>query len=631
MFYQTRGVAPLLLCLLAAGLTTGIRAQEADTASWENCTFRNDPGAVELAAARVRRDTYERALRLTRQFAAADSAVNASDLPRNNFIDEHILDRLHAEGVPAARLSSDEEFLRRVTLDLTGRTSSPADVREFLADASPDKRARLIDRLLESEGFVEKWTMWLGDLVQNARFATNRSQQQAGRDAMHAWIRDSIASGKSFRDIAWETVATTGNNYDRTAPGVNFIVRSFAPMGPAQDTYDMMLMRTASAFLGMSHYDCLLCHDGRRHLDSVSAWGAYATRAEAQKLAAFFARTQMQRYPTNDQTQPYFNSYTVLDRAAGQYDLNTTSGNRPARTGPSGVRGYTPVYRDGRTPSGGTWRESFARFMIEDPMFARNYANRLWKAMFNLALAEPVDSLDPDRLDPATPPPPGWDFQASHPRLLEELARHSRETDFNLRETLRLIANSTAYQLSARYDAEWDMTKAELFARRIPRRLEGEEVHDAILRATATTPPGGGYTIPNWPDRIQWAMQLPDPLEPRASRFVTSFLNSFQRGNRDTVQRDQAGSMLMMLEMMNSPIVNDRTRVANSPFLRSMRDNPDAGAAVEEMFLAFLSRRPSESEKAVALETLSQASSRTQGVEDLAWALMNRVEFLFSY
>lgn len=631
MFYQIRGVALLLCCLLAAGLTAEIRAQEVDTASWENCTFRNDPGAVELAASRVRRETYERALRATRRFTASDSPAPAAELPRQNFIDDHILDRLQVEGAPAARLSSDEEFLRRVTLDLTGRTPSPADIRAFLADGSPDKRARVIDRLLDSEGFVEKWTMWLGDLLQNARFATNRSQQQAGRDAMHAWIRDSIASGKSFRDIAWETIATEGNNYDRNAPGVNFVVRSFAPMGPVQDTYDLMLVRTASTFLGMGHYDCLLCHDGRGHLDSVSSWGAYATRAEAQKMAAFFSRTQMQRYRTNDQSDPYYNSYFVTDRPAGQYDLNTTSGNRPARTAPNGVRGYTPVYRDGRAPDGGAWRESFARFMIEDPMFARNYANRLWKAMFNLALAEPVDALDPDRLDPATPPPPGWDFQASHPWLLEELARHSRENDFNLRETLRLIANSTTYQLSSRYDAEWDITKAELFARRIPRRLEGEEVHDAILRATATTPPGGGYSIPNWPDRIQWAMQLPDPLEPRANRFVTSFLNSFQRGNRDTVQRDQAGSMLMMLEMMNSSLVNDRIRVANSPFLRSLRDQADAATAVEEMFLSFLSRRPTEVEKALALEALSQASSRTQGVEDLAWALINRVEFLFSY
>jgi hypothetical protein len=550
---------------------------------------------------------------------------------RNNFIDDHIFNRLQAEGVPAAALAGDEEFLRRVTLDLTGRTPSPAAIRAFLADGSPDKRAREIDRLLESEGFVEKWTMWLGDLLQNARFATNRSQQAQGRNAMHDWIRRSVAEGKSFRDIAWETVATTGNNYDSTAPGVNFIVRSFAPMGPAQDTYDMMLQRSAQTFLGLGHYDCLLCHDGRGHLDSVSAWGAYATRAEAHRMAAFFSRTQMQRYRTDDQANPYFNSYIITNRAAGQYQLNVDFGNRPSRILPNGPQSYTPVYRDGRTPAGGNWREEFARFMIEDPMFARNYANRIWKAMFNLALAEPVDALDPDRLDPAAPPPPGWDFQASHPELLEQLALAVRENDFNLRTTLRLIANSSAYQLSSQYSGEWDITKAELFARRIPRRLEGEEVHDALVRATGAPVPGGGYVVPGWTQRVQWAMQLPDPLEPRGPRQVTSFLNSFQRGNRDTVQREQAGSILMMLELMNSPMVTDRVRLQASPFLRSLGDMPGVEAAVEEMFLAFLSRRPTDTERAAAVASLARASSPGQGVEDLAWALVNRVDFLFSY
>jgi hypothetical protein len=350
---------------------------------------------------------------------------------RNNFIDDHIFNRLQAEGVPAAALSGDEEFLRRVTLDLTGRTPSPAAIRAFLADGSPDKRAREIDRLLESEGFVEKWTMWLGDLLQNARFATNRSQQAQGRNAMHEWIRRSIAEGKSFRDIAWETVATTGNNYDAAAPGVNFMVRGFAPMGPAQDTYDMMLQRTAQTFLGMGHYDCLLCHDGRGHLDSVSAWGAYATRAQAHKMAAFFSRTQMQGYRTR--TRRTRISIRTSSRTAQPGSISSMWTLATARRGSCGT-GRSPTRRFiamSRTPAGGTWREEFARFMIEDPMFARNYANRLWKAMFNLALAEPVDALDPDRLDPATPPPPGWDFQASHPELLEELALAVRENDFN--------------------------------------------------------------------------------------------------------------------------------------------------------------------------------------------------------
>lgn len=628
MFYQTRLVLALWV-VFGAGLGGSPPALGQDLSS-ENCSFRTDPSSAELLAARARRGAYEQALRVSRSLSLEAPAPSAAP-PVNNFIDEHIFARLQAEGVAPAPLAGDEEFLRRVTLDLTGRAPSPADIRAFLADGSPEKRSRVIGELLDSEAFVEKWTMWLGDLLQNARFASNRSQQIQGRNAMHAWIRDSIANGKSFRDIAWETVATTGNNYDSTAPGVNFVVRSFAPMGPAQDTYDMMLERSARVFLGLGHYDCLLCHDGRRHLDSVSAWGAYATRAEAQRMAAFFSRTQMAGYRTADQNDPYFNSYTITDRPNGQYNLNVNFGNRPSRILPNGPQNYTPVYRDGRTPAGGNWREAFARFMIEDPMFARNFANRLWKAMFNLALAEPVDALDPDRLDPASPPPPGWDFQASHPALLEELARTARENDFNIRETLRIIANSAAYQLSSRYEGDWDITKAELFARRIPRRLEGEEVHDAILRATNTNAPGGGYVVTGWEARVPRAMLLPEPLEPRGAGAVNAFMNSFQRGNRDTVQREQAGSILMMLQLMNSGFVNDRTRVAGSPFLRAMRDAANPEAVIDEMFLAFLSRHPTAQERTTALQAFGASPNRAAAVEDLAWALINRVDFVFSY
>lgn len=629
MFYQNRLSTVFFCGAVLAAMAGPAVAQEWDVVSPENCSFRNDPATAELLSARARRGAYEQALRVSRSLSARSAAATAA--PRANFIDEHIFNRLEADGVPAAALSTDEEFLRRVTLDLTGRTPSTAEIKGFVADTSADKRAAVIDRLLESSAFVDKWAMWLGDLLQNAAFATNRSQQVTGRNAMHGWIRESIASGKSFRDIAWETVATTGNNYDRTAPGVNFMVRSFAPMGPAQDTYDMMMNRVASTFLGLGHYDCLLCHDGRRHLDSVSAWGAYTKRSDAQKMAAFFSRVNMAGFRTTDQADPYFNSFIITDRTAGQYDLNTNSGNRPARTVVQGVRNYTPVYRDGRTPASGAWREEFMRFMIEDPLFAINYANRVWKAMFNLALAEPVDALDPDRLDPGTPPPPGWDYQSPYPRLLWEMGKVVRENDFNLKATLRLIANSSAYQLSSRYEHEWDMTKAELFARRIPRRLEGEEVHDAILRATGTTVAGGGYTVQGVTERFPWAVQLPEPTEPRSNRQALNFMNSFQRGNRDTVQREQAGSILMVLELMNSTLVNDRVRVTNSPFLRQMRDLASTEAVVDEMFLAFLSRRPSSEEKAKALEGIAKSASRTQAVEDLAWALVNRVDFLFSY
>ncbi len=617
----------------------GVSGQEA---SGENCAFIAAPDEVMSRESRARRDAYERTLAFVRfngKREAVSRTVEPSSLPERSFIDEEIFRKLAAEGVRAAALSTDEEFLRRVTLDLTGRIPSAAEIREFVANQDAGKRDAAIDRLLYSPEFVDKWTVWLGDLIQNAATAQNRSQQIEGRNRLHEWIRESIGSGKSFRDVAYQLITAVGNNYDRDSAASNFILRGFAPMGPAQDTADLLLVRSASMFLGLSHYDCLMCHDGKYHLDSVNAWGAKVTRLQAQQMAAHFTRVQMAGV-TNDRANYYFNSIMTTERAAGTYALNTTSGNRPRREAATidgrQVVNLTPVYRDG-TPAAGNWRESLARAMTADPMFARNYANRLWKAMFNLALAEPVDGLDPARLDPKTPPPAGWTYQASHPVLLEKLAQAARDNDFNLRETLRLIASSTAYQLSAQYDQPWDMTKAALFARRIPRRLEPEEVHDALVKASGVK---ASYTVGGWAEPVQWAMQLPEPVEPRSNGTVAAFMNSFNRGNRDTILRSQSGSILMWLNMMNSTVVRDRTLVQDaqgrySPYLLQLARNTDNEQVVEDIFLSYLSRRPSEYEKGVALKRLAAAgtaqAARNTAVEDLAWALANKVDFLFSY
>jgi len=629
----------LLGCWMAAAAGR-VNAQEESwpTVSGQNCTWIAAPEEVQTRGLRARRQAFERTLEFARSLPKSRAAktVPASELPVRNFIDEEIFARLQAEGVPAAPLASDEEFLRRVTLDLTGRIPSAAEIRAFVADADPAKRDKAIERLLGSQEFIDKWSLWLGDLFQNAATAQNRSQQINGRNAFYRWIRNALVEDKSWRDIATEIITANGNNFDAGTAGTNFLIRGFAPMGPAQDTYDLLLVKTATTFLGMGHYDCLLCHDGKYHLDMVSAWGAKVKRVEAQQMAAHFARLTMAARRT-ETTDYYYQSFDVSERANGFYVLNTNAGNRPNRA-PALIDGRTvtnlaPAWRDGK-PASGNWRESFVKSMIDDPMFARNYANRLWKEMFNLALAEPVDGLDPARLDPRVAPPEGWTYQASHPWLLEKLAEYARSTDFHLKDMLRLMAQSTTYQLSSRYDGEWDMTKAPLFARRIPRRLHAEEIHDAIVKATQLPQP---YMVQGFAEPFVWAAQLPDTSEPRSNGTARAFLDAFSRGNRDTLPRTQDGSILMWLNLMNSPFTNNRARAAGtaaSPYLASLASGGSNEQIVEDMFLAFLSRRPTEYERGVAVKALEKASSaqaRSAAIEDLAWALMNKTDFLFSY
>jgi hypothetical protein len=269
--------------------------------------------------------------------------------------------------------------------------------------------------------------------------------------------------------------------------------------------------------------------------------------------------------------------------------------------------------------------------VINDPLFAMNFANRLWKSMFNYGLVEPINALDPARLDPDNPPPAPWRLQASHPKLLRALAQELADRGFNLREFLRLIAESSAYQLSSRYDGEWNSSMTPLFARHYPRRLEGEEVHDAIVKATGIFQ---NYTVQGWDQPVQWAMQLPDPLEPRSNGGVANFMNAFLRGNRDTMQRNQSGSILQQLNLMNDNFVTSRNKVASSAVLRSIAQITNNDALIDELFLTFVGRRPSDYERGQAVTPLTKATTaaaRNAAVEDMAWALMNKIEFIFSY
>ncbi|MBK7928208.1 MAG: DUF1549 domain-containing protein [Bryobacterales bacterium] len=597
-----------------------------------NCTYTQDPEQYTEQDARAREDAFQRAAKfgLKRAVGEAPKAVPPGSIPRRNLIDDAIFDKLQEVGVDSAPLTTDEEFLRRITLDLTGRIPTPEQVRAFVANEDPDKRNVVIDQLLFSPEFTHKWTMWLGDLLQNTRNSANFSRQFRGRNAMYDWMRASITENKPLKDIVFEALTGRGNNYESATGAANYVLGGLST-GPAQDTYDLMMTRSASMFLGMGHYDCLVCHDGRRHLDVLSVWGKSATRLDAYRMSAFFSRTR--RAQNNDRASDSYQSNTVTDAGSGTYDLTTNFGNRPNRTPIGTLRNLTPEYHfTGAKPATADWRAAFAENVMTDPMLARNFVNRLWKSMFNHGLVEPVDGLDPARLDPKNPPPAPWTLQASHPQLLEDLAQRMRDDNYNLREYLRLIAQSSAYQLSARYDGEWDLTKVPLFARHYPRRLMGEEVHDALQMATGIV---ANYTVEGWSETAKWAMELPEPVEPRSNGGANNFMNTFLRGNRDTLERRTAGSILQQLALMNDAQVINRVRVTASPVLRRIAGIPDNEAVVEEMFLTFLGRKPSEYEKGKAQEFLKRyattAATRNTSIEDLGWALVNKVEFLFSY
>jgi hypothetical protein len=396
-------------------------------------------------------------------------------------------------------------------------------------------------------------------------------------------------------------------------------------MGPAQDTYDRQWVQTATMFLGLKNFDCLLCHDGVGHLDNVNLWGSRTTRAQAWGMAAFFSRARITR-PGGNNT-----AYLVSEAATGGYNLNTTSGNRPARAPSSTVP--TPVlprymFSGRQLAAGDSFRPILASELTSDLQFARAAVNYVWTHFFGLGIVDPPDSFDLDRLDPRNPPPSPWTLQPSHPALLDELARSFVNEGFDLKALMREITNSQAYQLSSRYDGMWDVSYTHDYARHLVRRLESEEMADAVVQSSGIA---NSMTVTGYASPFLWTMQLPDTSLPGGA--VGAFLNTFLRGNRDENARRGDLSVSQALTLMNDAFVINRVRAATATggrFASLMSADASNSQVIDAIYLNTLSRYPTQEERSAAL-TLFETGTRATRAQDLLWTLYNKIDFIFNY
>lgn len=587
-----------------------------------DCNFLQKPQdfleAQQARQALLEQMTYRVASSLPRADAGAGPVAP------HNLVDVYTLAKMQRDGVAPARLTSDTEFLRRAYLDLTGRIPSSDAVRAFLADNAPDKRDKLVDALVGSPEYVDRWTMFYGDLLKNTIANSGGNRYYEGRNAFYSYIKQNIAQNTPYHKFMGQMISSTGSSF--TDGQANYLVGFRATMGPAQDTYDLMWVNVSQAFLGIQTQDCLLCHNGRGHLDQLDLAGSRGIRSETWKLSAFFSRISMvlaSGYPAG--TDPPFQ---ITERASGGYQLNTTSGNRVVRQPVDGVSTVMPQYIfNGQRPSA-NFRDAMAQFLTSDPQFARAAVNYIWAEVMGMGIVDPPGTFDLARLDPRNPPPAPWSLQPSNPELLEALAQEFVNSGYDVQHIVKLIAKSTTYQLSSRYDGAWQDAYAPYFARHLTRRLSAEQVHDAVVKATNVP---AAYKVQGWNDPVAWAMQLPDTSNPGVA-----FLNTFGRGNRDTVPRSNDGTILQGLTMMNDSFVTSRVRAAAAssatPNLtrRLLASGMTNQQMVEEMFLTVLNRYPTSAEATAALNSFN-GRDRTQATEDLVWALLNKVDFLYNY
>jgi len=579
----------------------------------------------------------------TRSFVPGGSRTDSSQqtTESGNLIDRHIFGVLQAKGIQPAAKSSDGEYMRRVSLDLTGRVPTPERLQAFVNDGDPEKRTKYVDELLSSTAWADKWTMFFGDLYRNTDTvrATNTVRRAEGREAFYRWIYASLHDEKPYNKMAFELIAAEGANSWEQGE-LNWQIGNRTTGGPAQDNFDQMAASTVEVFLGNSHFNCIVCHNGRGHVDTLSLWAKNSSRLQAYEFAAFFAQTNMVQEPRETRPDPNIYYWGLTLNRTGSYQLNTTTGNRPPRTQIGNTRIVNPYYPfgEGGVPAGTEARRTAAaRLVTQDFNFARASVNYIWKELMVRGLVEPVNQMDPDRLDPDRPPPAPWSLQPSNAALLRDLAQDFIDSGYRMKSLMRRIVTSEAYQLSARYEGTWDPAWESLHARRLVKRLWPEEIYDAITQ-TSNVPAPISMTvstrIPNGvapePRVVQWAMQTTSPT---SRGGAAGFLSPFYPGDREDTERRRDGSDQQALTLMNNTLVMTRTRssVTNGQesLLRKHLAKPDR-ELIENLFLTVLCRMPDEKERAAAGAAL-QTGNRTQAAENLLWSLYNKVDFYFNY
>ncbi len=569
---------------------------------------------------------------LTERVAPDTSRAALRPVPIRNYIDRFIFEKMKRDNVPSAGLATDTEFLRRVSLDLTGRLPEADAVRKFVKDTDPSKRAKAIEALMNTpyleiisrpdEPFVDRWTYFFGDLFRNGAAQLG----QGGRNLFHGYLHMALLMNIPYDELVREMLTARARSNWLDAPS-NFLARDHVDddSSPTKvndsDTYDDLAVTTSRLFLGIN-LECVSCHHGMGHLEKINLNLSRIRRDQMWRQAAFFGQMRIARpYATNQE-------FSVLDTGAG-YDLKQPSVMRIQRY----KADVEPQFLlTGEKPKPNEpWRSAYGRMLTGHPQFARTIVNLIWAELFGVGIVDPPFEFDLARQDPANPPPAPWTIQPTHPELLDALAKDFVEHKYDLRYLIRVIVSSSAYQLSAHFDGEWKEAYASYFARRFVRRLPAEAICDAISQATGVFDPIpiAGLTL-----KVKYVMQTHSSEDLAGKEFqdMRDLLAAFGQSNRDKGEKDPSRSMVQTSMLLNGKFVKDHVRVREGGRIWNLlrRDPaPLPDEIVDEMFLGFLSRFPREDEKAAALRVVDPRKPET--LEDLAWGLINRIEFIHNY
>jgi len=610
---------------------------------------------------------------LTAVFTSAPASAGGPDNPIDRYLQRASKkDRL-------AFLPADElTFLRRATLDLTGRLPTPDETRAFLEEDSLTKRFDLVDRLLASPAFLDRWTSFLGDLY------ANRVLVETGesRNAFHLKLREMVADNAGLDEIASHILTFDGFGAEEGSALPFWIVEA-ADNEFRLDFLDDQMALITSSMLGVQT-ECISCHDGANHLEQVNKGLSVMKREQFWSMAAMLSKTYF--YIANQQNDAFINTLRLVDvddpsfnttpggvfvflnqdpprgrqLPEGEYiaESNAGDGMRPPRKGGVISPGY--LFTGEEPGPGERRREALARMIVSDRQFARNMVNRLWAHFFGEGFVEPVDGWDLGRIDPETAAQFGVEVQPRDRLLMETLTDRFIQSGYDLRALMRTIAKSSIYQADLDLAAAAPSPSLWATAART-RRLEAESIVDAIFD---TLDVSRHYVVSGMTDQtFGSAWQLPDSYEPNpfalfnldgdpnararelGYRSVNEFveaqaaardlLDAFGRPRRlEAVPRNNEANVQNALIMMNDErIANPLFGAQRSAYVRGLQarlsvDLLTREQAIDELFQRTLFRRPTAQERALALEYWAQRPD-SDAIPDMLWMLFNHPDFLY--
>ncbi len=488
--------------------------------------------------------------------------------PESNFVDKHIVAKLKKLNIAPSDLADDSEYLRRVYLDVIGTLPTPMEARRFLADTKSNKRARLVDELLERPEYADFWSLQWADILRVDRQALGHKRAYA----YHRWIRDSFARNKPMDQFARELLLAEGP-LEESGPS-NF----YKVVSKPGDTAGTL----AQIFLGV-RIACAECH--HHPFDRWSQTDYYG-------MQAFFTQLSVKAGARGESLQFVGDPETKHPRTGATITPHALGVAMPAKA-PTGDR--RAVFADWLTKPDNAW-------------FARNLANRTWAHFLGRGIIDPVDDVRD------TNPP-------SNPELLDALSKHVVETKYDLKQLIRTITASRTYQLSTKPNA-MNEKDALNHSRALFRRVPAEVLLDMVSQTTGVHEKFAGAAPGTR------AIQLWDSKTPHY------FLKLFGRPQRNSAcecERIHEPSVAQVLHLLNAQDLQTKLSHERGSIAKLVRAKTKDAELVDELYLTFYSRLPSERERATSQEHLRRGGEeRRLAAEDLAWTLMNTIEFLFN-